>query len=416
MATFKAVVLKHHKKGDGTYNVKIRVTHNQNKRFLPTSIFVCAADMTKSLKIKNQKILDDLDAMIKHYRTACNENPNIENLTVEQVVEFIKAKKQDKVFTLDFLKFAEQKSSELYSKGRGGNARLYKTAVGSLKRFIHKETLDISEITVKFLNDYVVWLDNQPTANNHKKGNRAKSLYPTIIRTIHNLAKNEYNNEDFGVINIPQSPFAKFKVPKMPITKKRALSINNIQAIINLQYQKEISNYNVSRFNFAKDVFLLSFGLIGMNSVDLYNCTELEDGVITYNRTKTKSRRSDRAEMKIKIQPEIMNLVEKYQDETSERIFKFYKLYSSAGTFNAAINKGLKQIGKLINIDDLEFYAARHSWATIALNIAGIDKYTVHTALNHVDSQMKVTDIYIDKDYSQIDEANAKVLELFNFD
>lgn len=27
----------------------------------------------------------------------------------------------------------------------------------------------------------------------------------------------------------------------------------------------------------------------------------------------------------------------------------------------------------------------QHSWATIALNKVGIDKYTVHAALNHVD-------------------------------
>ena len=89
-----------------------------------------------------------------------------------------------------------------------------------------------------------------------------------------------------------------------------------------------------------------------------------------------------------------MPLIEKYRDESGERIFKFYQLFRDAGTFNASINKGLKLIGKLIDIDDLEFYAARHSWATIALNVAKIDKYTVHTALNHVDSQMKVTDIF----------------------
>ena len=31
-------------------------------------------------------------------------------------------------------------------------------------------------------------------------------------------------------------------------------------------------------------------------------------------------------------------------------------------------NIGLKEIGKLLKIDDLEYYAARHSWATLAVN------------------------------------------------
>ena len=56
-------------------------------------------------------------------------------------------------------------------------------------------------------------------------------------------------------------------------------------------------------------------------------------------------------------------------------------------------------------------YKARHSWATIAINKAGIDKYTVHAALNHIDESMKVTDIYIERDFRLENEANRKVIE-----
>lgn len=74
------------------------------------------------------------------------------------------------------------------------------------------------------------------------------------------------------------------------------------------------------------------------------------------------------------------------------------------------MNKGLKQIGTALGIDDLEFYAARHSWATIARNDCGIDQYTVHAALNHVDDKMRVTDIYIAKDWGPVNDANLKVM------
>ena len=159
-------------------------------------------------------------------------------------------------------------------------------------------------------------------------------------------------------------------------------------------------------------MFLLSFCLVGINAIDLYNCTDCKDGRITYQRTKTKDRRVDKAEISIKIEPEIQALVDKYRDPSGERVFKFYKMYSSLDTLSAAINKGLKKIGELIGVDDLEFYAARHSWATIALNDAEVDKYTVHAALNHVDDSMKVTDMYIRKSWDPIDKANRKVLDL----
>jgi integrase len=71
----------------------------------------------------------------------------------------------------------------------------------------------------------------------------------------------------------------------------------------------------------------------------------------------------------------------------------------------------LKQIGNIVGADDLEFYAARHTWATIASNSAGVDKYTIHTALNHVIQEMKVTEMYIKKDWQVIDKANRTVLD-----
>jgi len=60
----------------------------------------------------------------------------------------------------------------------------------------------------------------------------------------------------------------------------------------------------------------------------------------------------------------------------------------------------------------LSTYYARHSWATIARNKCKISKTDIHECLNHVsENSMKVTDIYVEKDWSIIDEANRKVLD-----
>ncbi|WP_051568836.1 site-specific integrase [Bacteroides stercorirosoris] len=153
-----------------------------------------------------------------------------------------------------------------------------------------------------------------------------------------------------------------------------------------------------------------------MNSADMYYADIKALDTVIYNRRKTEGRRDDNAEMRVRVEPCITSLMEKYADPKDKRLFSFYDHYTTPFTFNKALNKGLKQIGKEIGIDGLEFYAARHSWATIARSAAvGIDKATVHEALNHVDNEMKVTDIYIDKDWSVIWEANKKVLELFDW-
>ena len=108
--------------------------------------------------------------------------------------------------------------------------------------------------------------------------------------------------------------------------------------------------------------------------------------------------------------------MERYADPQGKRLFNFYTRYATPFNFNKALNTGLKQIGEILGIEGLEFYAARHSWATIARSSdVGIDKTTVHEALNHVSSNLAITDIYIDRDWSVIWNANKKVLALFDW-
>ena len=223
-----------------------------------------------------------------------------------------------------------------------------------------------------------------------------------------------YNKPDKGLIRIPHSPFEYFKIPKEEATRKRAIQPKQIKAIWNMPYHNiHRGHKGTCLFDLAKDCFILSFCLMGINSVDLYNATvtELKGNRFIYFRTKTKGRRHDKAKMEVIIPDMVLPIVEKYRDTTSKRLFKFYKDYRDSRAFNKAINIGLKEIGNILNIEDLEYYAARHSWATIALNKCSIDKYTVHAALNHVDESMRVTDIYIERDFVNENNANAKVVK-----
>ena len=411
MATFKAEVYAHQKRADGTYNIKIRVTHKQRKKYLSTPWYVGKEDLTRTLKLKNHKYIDMVEGMLRRYRSICNNvGEGLDEMNVEQIVELITRDNGEKVFDLDMIAYTEAFIAKLEKEGHIGTAKAYKVAINSLKRFAGRDVVSIKEITVQFLNDWIEWIAKQPPRKGCKKGNRAQGLYLAQLRAMYNRAKKEFNDEEAGIIRIPFSPFNKVEIPKPSLSRKRALSVEQMRRMAALPYTT-ILQPGVNRFNFAKDVFLLSFFLVGMNAADLYTATEYADGRITYQRQKTRYRRADHAEISIKIEPEAKALFDKYRDPAGKRVFNFYRLYSSTDTFTAALNKGLKAIGKKLEIDDLEFYAARHSWATIANNDAGIDKYTVHSALNHVDENMKVTDIYIRKSYEKIDRANRMVLD-----
>ena len=275
-------------------------------------------------------------------------------------------------------------------------------------------------ITLDFLEQFKTFLNKEHEARTKRlmsqgkrvPSNRSLSLYLGSIKKLFNEAKKKYNNKDKNLILIPNSPFEDFTMPKQETTRKRAISIEIIKNIWNLPYKDMKKGYKTTcRYNLAKDCFIMSFCLMDMNSVDLYNATEINGETIIYYRIKTKERRLDNARMEVTVPQMIQPLIEKYKDKTGKRLFNFYQYYADEKSFNRSINIGLKEIGSILGVDDLEYYAARHSWATIALNKVGIDKYTVHAALNHVDAAMRVTDIYIERDFVNENKANAKVVK-----
>ena len=88
-------------------------------------------------------------------------------------------------------------------------------------------------------------------------------------------------------------------------------------------------------------------------------------------------------------------------------MFNFSERYATASSFNRAVNAGLKEVGAAVGIPGLQFYAARHSMATAAVNEVGISKYVVNEMLNHLDPSMRVTELYVKKDFAAINDANA---------
>lgn len=390
MATFKTVV-SDYKRADNTWNIRIRIFHNGKIQYITTNFYADKSDLTRSLKLKNQYYIDACEAQIKEYRKKCDMiGFPIESWSVEQLRDYLLRKEEDMITFIAYGRNLEISLRET----NAGVARNLRTALNSFEGYLGKD-INIVSITKKLVQKYVSGL----------KGNRAPSLYLDMLRKVHNKAKAEFNDEDLGIISIPLSPFSNIEMPKVEAPRKRAISVDEIKKIILFK------DASALREELACDTFLLSFFLIGMNAIDLYECTECSNDRITYYRAKTRTRRSDKALFSVLIPDIAKPLIEKYRDVTGQRVFNFYKRYSTSSNFNHALSIGLRSVGEKLNIEHLQFYSARHSWATIARNKVGIDKDTINSALNHIDVDMKVTDLYIDRDWSNIDVANKQVID-----
>ena len=86
---------------------------------------------------------------------------------------------------------------------------------------------------------------------------------------------------------------------------------------------------------------------------------------------------------------------------------------SKDGT-TAVVNRGLRKWAERNGVKPFTFGAARHSWASIARQKAKVEKATVDECLVHV-GEFRITDIYAERAWDLLDEANEKVLALFRW-
>lgn len=227
------------------------------------------------------------------------------------------------------------------------------------------------------------------------------TMYLGLMRHLFREAMRKYNTDYEQVIK--NDPFTRFKVPRQVLKKGvRALTLEELLKIYN--YQGKAG----SRPQLARDCFILSFCLMGMNSVDLYAVNDCKAGVIRYNRQKTKDRRDDNAYIEVKVPAIVQPLMKKYKGIS--RVFDFYRRYANYQGFNINLNKGLKTVGEAVGIEGLQFYQARHTFATLSRNLMKFSKSDVDEALNHVGT-MDIADVYIAKDFSIINENNEKLIK-----
>jgi integrase len=421
MATFKILVLRDNKKRDGSMPVAVQLTHNRQRRYLPTPHVVFTPQLDRNGNIKDPNMKTIADDIYRRVKAVLDElSFRVSAYGADELKEYVARKLQGaEERGVDFFEFAENYIAQT-RKLHPGSADIHQVMLNNLARYVGSRRLNITELTSRFLYKYQQWMEAQGSATGAPLGERGQSLYLGSVRTIFNAAQREYNDYDKDDIPISNQPFKRFKIQKarnIKTAEQKALSVAQLRAI------RDYAPVTKSEA-FARDCFMLSFYLCGMNSVDLYRCSELMEGnVIRYYRSKVTEQREDKAEMRVRVEPEAQPFLEKYRDQSGERVFCFHKKHSIASALSEALYgreydrkngvtaSGLKAVGKAVGIDDLEFYYARHSWATIAANTCSIPVDTIDDCLAHSEGRSIAKMAYIKKDWTKVYSANRIVLD-----
>ena len=349
-----------HKGGSALMNLDIRIRPEQwngyeiikhpQKHFLNSTIAEKKLNIEKKLiKICNTRGLCGLDATQLKYILETDEMEA--TLFVPRFVEYMGSRKAERTRNL---------YNETLKRMRAFDGGLDAKVFNDIDRVWLKKFDDFLSIT-------------SPSAN-------ARNIHFRNIRAVFNDAIDDELDIRY--------PFRKFKIKPEP-TAKRSLTVDELRSVMHAELPPRLERY--------RDIFVLMFYLIGINTVDLCNLKGISGDRIEYRRSKTGKPYS------IKVEPEAAALIQKYKGN-GPYLLDILDRHGNYLYFSSKMNKRLHEIKP-----GLSAYWARHTWATIAAEL-DIPKETIAAGLGH-ELGNSTTAIYINFNMKKVDEANRRIID-----
>lgn len=391
-------------KSDKTSPLKFVITHNGKSALLSSGICVRREQWdAKAEKITNhpnksvqnsflmRRVLDMQAAVLP-----LAENGRLATMSAKEIKDYLKSElsrgqqtgstdvaDRSRLFLTRFLIYAQNRE-------KPNTRAIYMQTVRRMEAYDPGlSTRRFEDITREWLYGFDRFMAQTSPSKN------ARNIHLRNIRAVFNEALDDELTTFY--------PFRKFKIRPVP-TAKRSLTVEQLRTL----FDYPIEDYQRKHL----DMFKLSFFLVGINTVDLYNLAGITaDGRIEYVRAKTGRAYS------IKVEPEALEIVEKYRGE--KKLLDMSDTYRNHADWRKRMNKALQKIGEVAIgkqgkktvkplFPHLTTYWARHTWATVAADL-DIPKETIAAALGHGGNT--VTDIYINFNEKKIDEANRKVMD-----
>ncbi|MBL4653645.1 MAG: site-specific integrase [Flavobacteriales bacterium] len=292
--------------------------------------------------------------------------------------------------------------------GSNSTANWYRDSVNAMIKFNKNKDIIISDIDVKFLNDY--------KADHLSRGGslNGTAAYFRGLRSVINKANAEYPECNSQV-------FKTFKI-KEKKTIKRAVKKDVIDSLRKLKFDPSTKE-GLADWN-AHNYLFFMFNNRGMNFIDIaklkkkqivetvYEKGKLISGRLNYIRSKNQkffSMNLTRESIKI------LNCYDFKNKNAQDFIFPigFSEGQTGLTTYQqkrSRNNKRFRKFAKQIGEDNLNLttYVIRHSWASIAKGI-GVSKDIIGESLGHEDP--KVTEVYLESFENKVlDDVNEMIV------
>lgn len=404
-ATTAIVLDKRRLRQDGTYPVKLRITHDRKQRYYSTKVSLTESDFDRVMGLRPRKEFKEV-----RIRLQAVEQKAVE--AIQKIADFsfdiFESNFRSKSATTRnvFDAFDEQ-VSKLNEEGRVSTAYSYKYSQKSLRKFIGREHLGFAEITPQLLQKYESWMVK------NGKSMTSVGIYLRALRTMVNeaIAKKILDKESY--------PFGKYgyQIPAGRNVKK-ALTLKQIGKIFKYEAEPE------STEEYHRDLWIFSYLCNGINFKDIARLKykNIDQDRVIFIRSKTE--RTSKKNLKpivATLLPEAIAIIDKWGQHKRDQETNVFPILEKNCTPQREMalvrqvikmnNTYMRRIAEAVGIDmPVTTYTARHSCATV-LKRSGAPIEFISESLGHKD--LKTTENYLDSFEDDVRKEYSKKLTAF---
>lgn len=276
-----------------------------------------------------------------------------------------------------------------------------------------KPNCSVADLTPKFVQDLEGYIKNRHMDAQKERATRNKTEVPFMelsVNTIGIYFRNLKSICNHAVKKglLKENPLTDYDI-QSTAREKRALSIEDFIAL------KDYQSTNTKR-QFARDFFILSFLMAGMNAGDIFSLKNMNfnDRHLTFDRKKTGVR------VEMDLTQDAIDIIQKYgrlnRDLPNNYVFPFYvdldddeKIRQRKHWLIRRINSGLEAICNDLKIEKITSYNARHTYATLSRDLGNLDASQIQKLLGH--ANITTTQAYLDSLSKPAQEKNQSFLE-----
>lgn len=339
MTTLKAAVVPAKQLKSGKHKIRIAVGHKKQTRYLVTRFVI--DDLSQ---FRDGQVVNDLEApainsklrnLLNEYQDALDKI-NTDAYTCGQIVEYLSRFKRT---SSTFNSVAKEMISEMKEEGRKGTAGLYELTLRYFNECTYGKIM-LDMIVPKTIKDFDLFLNKEKGLNATTRG-----IHMAHVKAIINSAIRD------KIVSYETHPF-EYYVKPAPEVRELDISVEEFKKIRD-------SDFPEKSLRVARDVFLLSYYLGGINLIDLMNINFKNATTIEYIREKSKNTKRGEKKISLSIPPEAQPIIKTWIGRNGKLNFGYKFSY---GNFRNYVTKELQRLADRLELNKhVVYYSARKS-------------------------------------------------------